>query len=92
MIKDFKHKGLEKFYLYGSTKGIQYEHAQKIKIILTRLNKIELISDMDVPAFRLHQLKGDLKNHWSVRVNGNWRITFKFENGDIYVVNYQDYH
>ncbi|MFA7658343.1 MAG: type II toxin-antitoxin system RelE/ParE family toxin [Candidatus Gastranaerophilaceae bacterium] len=92
MIKNFKHKGLEKFYLDGITKGIQSEHALKIKIILTRLNQIELISDMDVPSFRLHQLKGDLKNHWSVKVNGNWRITFKLEKGDVYIVNYQDYH
>jgi toxin HigB-1 len=61
-------------------------------MILTRLNQIELISDMDVPAFRLHQLKGNLKNYWSVKVNGNWRITFKFEDNDIYIVDYQDYH
>lgn len=92
MIISFKHKGLENFYLNGSVKGIQSEHAQKIRIILTRLNQLELISDMDVPVFRLHQLKGDLKNHWSVKVNGNWRITFKFEKGDVYIVNYQDYH
>ncbi len=92
MIKSFKHKGLEKFYLNGLTKDIQSEHINKIRIILTRLNQIELISDMDIPAFRLHRLKGDLKNHWAVKVNGNWRITFKFENNDVYVVNYQDYH
>jgi toxin HigB-1 len=92
MIKSFKHKGLENFYLNGYTKGIQSEHAKKIRMILTRLNQIELISDIDVPAFRLHQLKGNLKNHWSIKVNGNWRITFKFEDNDVYIVDYQDYH
>lgn len=92
MIKSFKHKGLEKFYLTGSVKGIQSDHIKKITLILTRLNQIDIISDMDVPSFKLHPLKGDLKNHWSVRVNGNWRITFKFEDGDVYVIDYQDYH
>ncbi|MDD3436872.1 MAG: type II toxin-antitoxin system RelE/ParE family toxin [Candidatus Gastranaerophilales bacterium] len=79
MIKSFKHKGLEHFYLTGSTKGIQSEQAAKIKIILTRLNQITLVSDMDVPAFRLHPLKGELRNHWSVKVNGNWRITLSLK-------------
>ena len=92
MIKSFKHKGLEKFYINGSIKGIQSEHASKIKIILTRLNQLEKISDMNVPSFKLHPLKGDLKNHWAVKVNGNWRITFIFEDKNVYIVDYQDYH
>lgn len=88
MIQSFKHKGLEKFYLDGSTKGIQAEHSAKIRIILTRLNQIENISDMNVPSFKLHQLKCDLKQHWSVKVNGNWRITFIFEDKNVYIVDY----
>ena len=92
MIKSFKHKGLEQFYLTGSIKGIQNDHLKKIRIILTRLNQIDLISDINVTSFNLHQLKGELKNHWSIKVNGNWRITFKFEDKNVYIIDYQDYH
>ena len=92
MIKSFEHKGLEKFFLYGNKSGIQPIHSQKISDILDRLDASITIQDMNYPGSNLHPLKGNLKDHWSVKVSGNWRITFKFINGNAYVVNYQDYH
>jgi toxin HigB-1 len=92
MIKDFKHKGLETFYLTDSVKGINPNHAPKIRRILTDLNAMTSIKDMNKPNYKLHQLKGDLNEFFSVTVNGNWRITFKFENRNVYIVDYQDYH
>lgn len=92
MIKSFAHKGLEEFFLTGSTRGIQAKHADKLDSLLDRLDAAEFIKAMDFPGSGLHRLKGDLKDHWSVKVSGNWRLTFRFENGDAHVVNYQDYH
>lgn len=94
MIKSFKHKGLEKFYKTGSTKGIQSIHANRLRLILNRLNLMETLNDVNFPSARLHPLKGNLKNLWSVTVQANWRITFEFdeENSDVYIVDYQDYH
>ena len=92
MIKSFKHKGLEKFFVTGNTAGIQPAHAIKISDRLAFLNAATCIEDMNKPGYRLHELKGKMKGHWAVDVSGNWRIVFKFENGDAYVVNYEDYH
>ena len=92
MIKSFAHKGLEDFFLTRSTKGIQAKHAAKIGLILDLLDKAASPEDADFPGSGLHKLKGDLKNHRAVRVSGNWRITFLFKDGDVYIVNYQDYH
>ena len=92
MIKSFKHKGLEKFYTKGSTAGIKSEHATRINDRLAFLNAAQTIDDMDKPGYRLHPLKGDKAGLWAVNVSGNWRIVFKFEDGDAYIVNYEDYH
>lgn len=92
MIKLFKHKGLQKFYASGSTAGIQNAHEKKLRMILAALDSSQGIDDMDIPGYRLHPLKGKMKGIWSVTVNGNWRVTFKFENGNAYIVNYEDYH
>jgi len=92
MIKSFKHKGLEKFYSSGSTKGIQAKHAKKLRMQLIALDTAYHIEDLDIPGYRLHQLKGSLKGYWSITVNANWRITFEFSDGNIYIVNYEDYH
>lgn len=92
MIVSFKHKGLQAFFETGSTAGIQPKHAQKLHLLLTTLNVVSDVSEMDMPGWNLHLLKGDLSGHWSVKVNANWRLTFKFENGDAEIVNYQDYH
>ena len=92
MIKSFKHKGLENFYASGSTKGIQAKHAKKLRMQLAALDTAHLVEDLDIPGYRLHQLKGSLKGLWSITVNANWRITFKFTDGNVYIVNYEDYH
>lgn len=92
MIKSFKHKGLEKFFTSGSTKGIQAKHSKKLRMQLIALDTAHNIEDLDIPGYRLHQLKGSLKGYWSITVNANWRITFEYTDGNIYIVNYEDYH
>lgn len=92
MIKTFAHKGLERFFRTKSTAGIQAKHADKLRLILYKLNTAAVVGDVDFPGAHLHPLKGDMKGLWSVRVNGNWRATFEMEDGDVYVVDYTDYH
>lgn len=92
MIKSFKHKGLKLFFESGKTSGIQAKHSKKLKMQLTALDTAMTIDDMNLPQYNLHELKGSKKGIWSITVNGNWRITFKFEKGDAYIVNYEDYH
>lgn len=91
-IKTFKHKGLAKFFANGSKSGIQPAHAKKLAEQLAKLNTSRKPSDMDVPGWRLHPLPDTHPGHWSVWVNGNWRLTFKFEGEDAVLVDYQDYH
>lgn len=92
MIKQFCHKGLEDFFSTGSKSGIQPDHAKKLSRQLAALNNARTPEDMKIPGWDLHPLKGDLENHWSVKVNGNWRLTFAFEGNDAILVDYQDYH
>lgn len=92
MIKSFKHKGLEEFYNTGSTKGIQSQHASKLRMQLAALDTAQEIKDMDIPGYKLHQLKGNRQNIWSIKVNSNWRLTFEFNDGNVYILNYEDYH
>jgi proteic killer suppression protein len=92
MIKTFRHKGLEVFFRTGSKAGIQPHHAVRLQIQLTALNMAKQPEDMNAPGWRLHPLGRDLAGHWSVWVNGNWRVTFKFDGTDVGLVDYQDYH
>ncbi len=92
MIKSFAHKGLEKFFRTGSIKGIQAMHAARLRLILAQLNQSHRIADMNIPSFKLHPLKGDKKGLWTVTVQANWRVTFRFTESDAEVVNYEDYH
>ena len=92
MIKSFKHKGLRKFFEKGDCSGIQSKHDKKLRLQLAALDTATVIEDMDLPGYNLHPLKGQRKDCWSISVNGNWRITFEFEDGDAYIVNYEDYH
>ncbi len=92
MIRTFKHKGLEAFFKNGSKAGIQSNHALRLRSQLTLLDSCSDIRQMNVPGWRFHALSGGLANHCSVTVSGNWRLTFKFENGDAFLVNYHDYH
>ncbi len=92
MIQNFKHKGLQQFYDSGTTKGVRVDHSDKLSLILTGLDAAESVYDMNAPVFGLHELKGDEKGTWAVTVKKNWRVTFTFENGHAYVVDYRDYH
>jgi len=92
MIKSFKHKGLEDFFYTGSKKGINPDHAKRLSRILDRLNAAYEIKDMNYPGSFLHQLSGGKKGLHAVKVSGNWRVFFKFIDGDAYIVDYDDYH
>ena len=92
MIKSFRHKGLKRFYEAGVKSGIQAKHAVRLRLQLAALDTTQTIDDMDVPGYRLHALKGREKGRWAIWVSGNWRLTFEFEEGNVYVLNYEDYH
>ena len=92
MIRNFKHKELGRLYESGSVKGIKPDHVGKVKRILFHLDTAHQIRDLDAPGYGLHRLKGDRKGIWAVAVSRNWRITFRFEEGEFYDVNYEDYH
>lgn len=92
MIKSFKHKGIERFFKTGSRAGIQAVHAPRLARQLSALHAARRGEDMNRPGWNWHSLKGSLAGHWSVSVNGNWRLTFTFENDDAVLVDYQDYH
>jgi proteic killer suppression protein len=92
MIKSFKHKGLKLFFEKGKTSGIQTKHAKKLRMQLAAMHTAQDIDDINLPGFSLHQLEGGRSNIWSISVNGNWRVTFEFTDGNAYILNYEDYH
>jgi proteic killer suppression protein len=92
VIRSFKHAGLEKFFKTGSKAGIQPAHIGKVRLQLTFLDGSKGPADMNIAGWHLHALEGALKQHWPVRVNANWRMTFRFEGEDAILVDYQDYH
>lgn len=92
MIKGFKHRGLERFFLRSSRAGIQAAQSKRIRLILGRLHASQSARDMNLPGLHLHELKGKRQGTWAVRVSGNWRITFRFEGEDAFDVDYEDYH
>jgi len=92
MIKGFKHKGLEQFFIKNIKKYLDIKDLPKITRILDRLDAVIDVKDMNIPGWDLHELKGDRKGVWSVAVRKNWKITFSFNNGDAYDVNLEDYH
>jgi proteic killer suppression protein len=92
MIKTFKHKGLKKFFETGSKAGIQAKHERRLRMQLAAIDTASVIEDIDLPGFKLHQLKGNRDSIWSITVNGNWRVTFEFKDGNAYILNYEDYH
>lgn len=92
MIKSFEHKGLQAFFETGSKAGIQPHHAPKLARLLARLHAAKVSEDMNLPGWRLHPLVGGLAGHYSVSVNGNWRLTFRFDGGDAVLVDCQDHH
>ncbi|MEW5722179.1 MAG: type II toxin-antitoxin system RelE/ParE family toxin [Thermodesulfobacteriota bacterium] len=92
MIRSFAHKGLKKFYLNGNKRYIQTKHTEILELLLDRLEAAADIWDMAYPGSGLHLLEPRSEGRWAVKVSGNWRVTFKFENGDAYEINYEDYH
>ena len=92
MIKSIKHKGLSKFYKTGNTSGIQSKHEKRLRLQLTILESAVRKDDFNRPGFNLPQLKGEYKNRYAISVSGNWRLTFEFRDGDVYVLDYEDYH
>lgn len=91
-IKRFRHKGLERFFVTGSTRGIQAKHADRLRLILGRLNAAAGPRDMNLPGLSLHELHGTRKGMWAVKVSGNWRVTFASSGTDVEQVDYEDYH
>lgn len=92
MIKSFRHKGLEKFFLKGTKAGVQAKHVARLRLILGRLHAAVSPKDMDLPGLYLHELSGRRTGTWSVRVSGNWRVTFSFDGAEVIDVDYEDYH
>lgn len=92
MIKNIRHKGLKRLYEDDDSRGVMAEHVPKLRDILARLDVAPTVSQMEVPGFRLHPLKGDLKGFWGVTVRANWRVIFRIVEGDALDVDYVDYH
>lgn len=92
MIRSFRHKGLEAFYTKGSKAGIQPAHAERLRRQLTALEFAKRPDDMNAPGWRWHPLKGELRGFFAVTVNGNWRLIYRFRDGDAELVDYLDYH
>lgn len=91
-ITGFRHKGLERFFATGAKSGIQAKHADRLRLILGRLNVATSVRDMDLPGLELHELSGTRKGTWAVKVSGNWRVTFTCDERDMIRVDYEDYH
>jgi len=91
-IQAFRHKGLERFFTTGSKAGIPARHADRLRLILGRLNVATAPADMRLPGLDLHELHGPRKGTWAVTVSGNWRITFIFDGPDVTRVDFEDYH
>lgn len=92
MIKTFQHKGLKAFHHSGTTWGIRADHARRLARMLPILDRAALPSEVDIPGWRLHPLRGTLEGYWSVSVSGNWRLIFRFIGSDIELLDYLDYH
>ena len=92
MILSVRHKGLKRLHADDDSRGVIAEHVEKLSDILARLDAARTVADMDVPGFRLHPLRGGMKGLWAVSVRANWRVIFRFVDGDAFDVDYLDYH
>lgn len=92
MIRRFKHRGLKRLYEDDNRREFNPQHVDKIARILARLDEASAPQQLDLPGFRLHPLKGDLAGFWSITVRANWRIIFRFEQGEVTDVDLVDYH
>jgi len=92
VIRSIRHKGLKRLYEDDDPRGVIVEHAVKLRDILARLDAASAVADVELPGFRLHALKGEFKGFWAVTVRANWRVVFRFADGDALDVDYVDYH
>ncbi|HEX8503709.1 MAG TPA: type II toxin-antitoxin system RelE/ParE family toxin [Pyrinomonadaceae bacterium] len=92
MIRNFKNKNLRRLFEDGQAKGIEQNLVLRLERRLDALNAATAATDLDIPGFDLHQLKGERRGTWSVKVSGNWRVTFTFKDGDAHEVDLEDYH
>ncbi len=92
MVRSIGHKGLRRLHEDDDPRGVLAEHVQKLRDILARLDAAATVADMDMPGFRLHPLKAKWKGFWAVTVRANWRVIFRFSDGDAQDVDYTDYH
>jgi len=92
MIKNFKHKGLELFFTKNDRRLLNPKQISKLSILLDALDNAENIEDLAIPGTGLHKLSGDKKSLWSMKISANWRLTFRFENGQAIDVHLEDYH
>jgi toxin HigB-1 len=92
MIRSFRRKGLKHIYEDADPRGVMAEHVVKLRDILVRLDAAHAPADMDLPGFRLHALRGEMKGSWSVTIRANWRVTFRFSDRDTFDIDYLDYH
>ena len=92
MIRSFRHRGLKRMYERGDASRVGPDLANRVALALADLDDAIKPSDLDLPGYRLHPLKGDFKGYWSISISGNWRVTFRFEDGDAYDVDLTDYH
>lgn len=92
MIKTIKHKGLRQFFNTGSTRGIRADHAERLRLRLGVLDQATSLDDIAAFNWQLHKLSGDLVDQYAIRVTGNWRLFFEFREGNVYLLDYDDYH
>ena len=92
MIRGFRHRGLKRLYERGDPSRVRADQADRIALALADLDDARKPSDLDLPGYRLHPLKGDRNGFWSISISGNWRIVFRFDDGDVYDVELVDYH
>ena len=92
MIRSFRHKGLKRLHEDDDARGLNAGHVEKLRRVLGRLDIARVPQDLDLPGYRLHPLKGDLKGFWAVTVQANWRVVFRLENWQVFDVDYTDYH
>lgn len=92
MLKTFRHKGLEAFFAESNRRFLNPQHMGRIKRILDMLDDAVRVEELNIPGYGLHPLHGSRKGEWSLKVSGNWRITFRFEDGHAFDVNLEDYH
>ncbi len=92
MVKRIRHRALRRLYEDGGIRGLNADHAPRLRLILTALDAAEVPGDMDIAGWRLHRLKGARRGEWSVWVSANWRVTFRFDGHNATDVKYEDYH